>query len=336
MLKVAVLDDYAAMAPQLADWSRMRGAEFTFFERHLSEEEAVQSLAPFEVICTTRERMAFPRTLLGQLPALKLITVVGPVTNLDMQAAGELGVKVARAPMQPTRGAHPAVAGAATPELAWALALAASRSLTQEDRRMREGGWQRTLGVTLAGRTLGLLGLGRVGQRVARYGQAFGMNVIAWSANLTPETAAEHGAMRVEKDELMRESDVLSIHVILSERTRGLIGARELRLMKPTAILINTARGPIVDEAALIETLREGRIAAAGLDVFDVEPPPADHPLRRMDNVVLSPHLGYSTRDTLAAFYEASLATVEDYTAGRELRLDNAEALANRTRTAAD
>ena len=195
---------------------------------------------------------------------------------------------------------------------------------------MRAGLWQDRLGVVLSGRTLGLVGLGRIGKQVARYGQAFGMEVIAWSQSLTAETAAAEGATRVEKDELFARADVVSIHLILSERTRGLITARELALMRPTAFLINTSRGPIVVEADLIAALERGAIAGAGLDVFDAEPPPADHPFRAMDNVTLSPHLGYATRETLAAFYSGALEAVEAWLAGAPVRVTNPEALAGR------
>lgn len=326
MLKIAILDDYAEVALQSADWSVLDGkAEITVFDRHLSEDEAAVALRPFDVLCTVRERMSLPRSLFERLPNLKLVTIIGTsLPNLDLAAATEHGVIVSHSSV-----GNPAHANTvnATPELTWGLLIATVRHLSYEDRRMRDGGWQRTVGMILAGRTLGLLGLGRIGQRVAAYGHAFGMKVIAWSQNLTAEAAATVGAQRVEKDELFRLSNVLSIHVRLSERTRGLVTARELALMKPEAYLINTSRGPIVVEADLIAALRAGRIAGAGLDVFDVEPLPADHPFRTMDNVTLTPHLGYVTRETLRAFYGDTLEAVQAFANGAPIRVVNPPAL---------
>jgi phosphoglycerate dehydrogenase-like enzyme len=302
MPRVAILDDYAGLALGLADWSPVQiRSEVTVFDRHLSEAEAADALRPFDVICTVRERMALPRTLIERLPNLKLITIIGKsLPNLDMAAASERGVLVAHSNFASPR--YSAVRDA-TPELAWGLMIATVRNLAEEHRGMRDGGWQTTTGMTLSGKTLGLLGLGRIGRRMAEYANAFGMQVIAWSQNLTEEAATAVGARRVEKATLFEESDVVSIHMVLSERTRGLVAEPELALMKPQAYLINTSRGPIVDEAALIAALKNGRIAGAGLDVYDVEPPPADHPLRALPNVTLSPHLGYVTREILAAFY---------------------------------
>jgi phosphoglycerate dehydrogenase-like enzyme len=241
-----------------------------------------------------------------------------------MAAATEHGVIVAH-----SNFANPIYANIfnATPELTWALMIATVRHMGLEVRRMREGGWQSTMGTILAGRTLGLLGLGRIGKRMAAYARAFDMPVIAWSQNLTAETAAAVGARRVEKDELFRLADVVSIHVQLSERTRGLVTARELALMKPEAYLINTSRGPIVVEADLIAALRAGRIAGAGIDVFDLEPPAADHPFRTMDNVTVTPHLGYVTRETLTAFYIDTLEAVVAFANGTPIRIANPDAL---------
>jgi phosphoglycerate dehydrogenase-like enzyme len=326
MLKIAILDDYAHVAMQSADWSRLDGkAEITVFDRHLGEEEAARELAPFDVLCTVRERMALPRTLIERLANLKLITIVGMrLTNLDLDAATRRGVIVAHSG---ARLAGPVNIGAATPELAWGLLIATVRHLAAQDRRMRAGLWQNQVGTVLAGRTLGLLGLGRIGQRMAKYAKAFDMQVIAWSQNLTAEAAEAVGVRRVEKDALFREADVVSIHLVLSERTRGLVTARELGLMKPTSYLINTSRGPIVVEADLIAALRSGTIAGAGLDVFDQEPPPADHPFRSMDNVTLTPHLGYATAETLAAFYSDSLDAIVAFADGAPIRISNPEAL---------
>lgn len=328
MLKVAVLDDYANVALQSADWSVLKDkAQITVFDRHLSEEEAASLLAPFDVICTIRERMSLPRSLFARLPNLKLVTIIGmSLPNLDMRAASEHGVIVSH-----WNPANPLYRGIlnATPELTWGLMISTVRHSDLESRRMRAGGWQGTVGMILAGRTLGLLGLGRIGKRMATYGRAFDMNVIAWSQNLTDETAVAAGARRVEKDDLFRFADVLSIHVQLSDRTRGLVTARELALMKPEAYLINSSRGPIVVEADLIAALRTGRIAGAGIDVFDVEPPPADHPFRTMDNVTITPHIGYVTHETLAAFYTDTVEAVEAFADAAPIRVANPEALRN-------
>lgn len=328
MFKIAILDDYAEVALKLADWQVLKGkAEITVFDRHLSQDEAAAALQPFDVICTVRERMSMPRSLFERLPNLKMVTIVGmSLPNLDMAAATEHGVIVCH-----SNFANPLFANImnATPELTWGLLIATVRHMSLEDRRMRAGGWQSTVGMILAGRTLGLLGLGRIGKRMAAYGRAFGMEVIAWSQNLTDETAASVGARRVTKDDLFRLSDVLSIHVVLSERTRGLVTARELALMKPEAFLINTSRGPIVVEADLIDALKSGRIAGAGLDVFDIEPPPADHPFRSMDNVTIAPHLGYVTHETLRAFYSDTIDAVVAFAEGKPIRIANPDALSH-------
>ncbi|SON61955.1 Hydroxypyruvate reductase [Mycobacterium simulans] len=323
---MAILDDYAGAALDVADWSPVQTrSEVTAFDRHLSEDEAADALRTFDVVCTLRERMAFPRTLIERLPNLKLITIVGMnLRNLDMDAATGHGVLVAH-----SNFANPLFRSArdATAELAWGLMIATVRNLAEEHRRMRDGAWQASTGLTLSGKTLGLLGLGRVGKRMAEYAKVFGMNVIAWSQNLTAEVAEAAGARRVDKAELFAESDVVSIHVVLSERTRGLVAESELALMKPDAYLINTSRGPIVDEAALIAALRTGRIAGAGLDVFDIEPPPPDHPLRRLKNVTLSPHLGYVTREMLSACYSDTVEAVAAWLDGKPIRIANPEAL---------
>jgi len=324
--KVAILDDYAGAALAVADWSPVqKRAEITVFDRHLSEDEAVEVLRPFDVVCTLRERMAFPRTVIERLPNLKLITIVGrSLPNLDVDAASEHGILVAHSDF-----AHPRFRSLrdATPEFTWGLLIATVRNLAEEHRRMREGAWQTTVGMTLSGKTLGLIGLGRIGTRMAEYAKVFGMDVVAWSQNLTEEAAAAVGVRRVEKAALFTESDVVSVHVVLSERTRGLVGAAELALMKPQAYLINTSRGPIVDEGALIAALRAERIAGAGLDVFDTEPLPSDHPLRLLPNATLSPHLGYVTREMLGAFYSDTVEAVMAWLDGSPIRIANPEAL---------
>jgi phosphoglycerate dehydrogenase-like enzyme len=325
MPKVAVLDDYAGVALRVADWSPVQTrSEVTVFDRHLSEDAAAETLRPFDVVCTLRERMAFPRTLIERLPNLKLITIVGKsLPNLDLAAASEHGILVAHSDF-----AHPRFRSVrdATPELAWGLMIATVRNLAEEHRNMRDGGWQSTAGMTLSGKTLGLLGLGRVGQRMAEYATAFGMEVVAWSQNLTEEAAASVGARRVEKAALFEASDVVSIHLALSERTRSLVGEAELALMKPHAYLINTSRGPIVDEVALLAALESGRIAGAGLDVYDIEPLPSDHRLRLLPNVTLSPHLGYVTREMLGAFYSDTVESVAAWLDGTPIRIANPEA----------
>jgi phosphoglycerate dehydrogenase-like enzyme len=323
---VAILDDYAGVALQVTDWSSVQNrSQITVFDRHLSEDEAADALRPFDVVCTLRERMALPRTLIERLPNLKLITIVGrSLPNLDMAAASEHGILVAQSDF-----AHPRFSSVrdATPELTWGLMIATVRNLAEEHRNMRDGGWQRTAGMTLSGKTLGLLGLGRIGKRMAEYAKVFGMDIIAWSQNLTKEAAAAVGARRVEKAALFESSDVVSIHLVLSERTRGLVGESELALMQPHAYLINTSRGPIVDEAALIAALKAGRIGGAGLDVFDVEPLPRDHPLRLLPNVTLSPHLGYVTREMLGTFYADTVESVLAWLDGAPIRIANPEAL---------
>jgi phosphoglycerate dehydrogenase-like enzyme len=324
--RVAILDDYGGVVLDVADWSPVRErADVVVFDRHLSEEEAVEALQSFDVVCTLRERMAFPRTLIERLPNLKLITIVGrSLPNLDMAAASERRVLVAHSNL-----ANPRLRAVAngTPELAWGLMIATVRNLAEEHRRMREGGWQTTTGLILSGKTLGLLGLGKIGKRMAEYAQVFGMEVIAWSQNLTAEAAAAVGARRVEKEDLFRQADVVSIHLVLSERTRGLVTGVELALMKPTAYLINTSRGPIVNEAALIAALSSGQIAGAGLDVYDTEPLPPGHALRLLPKVTLSPHIGYVTRELLGVVYSDTVEAVAAWLDGKPIRIANLEAL---------
>ncbi|MFY2861313.1 D-2-hydroxyacid dehydrogenase family protein [Mycobacterium sp. THU-M104] len=326
MHRVAILDDYAGVALDVADWSPVQTrAQVTVFGHHLSETEAAAALRPFDVVCTMRERMAFPRSLFERLPNLRLVTIVGTsLPNLDMDAATECGVAIAHSDFADPRFRS---VRDATPELAWGLMIATVRHLAEEHRHMRGGGWQSTVGMTLWGKTLGLIGLGRTGRRMAGYAKAFGMDVIAWSHNLTEESAAVVGARRVDKATLFEDADVVSVHLVLSERTRGVVGGPELGAMKPHAYLINTSRGPIVDETALLAALESGRIAGAGLDVYDTEPLPADHPLRRLPNVTLSPHLGYATREMLGAFYADTVEAVVAWLDGAPIRIANPEAL---------
>ena len=312
---VAVLDDYHGVALEMADWSKLEGARITVFRDHVDDEAKVAArLRPFAVVCAMRERTPFPKSLLDRLPNLRCLVTTGTGNRaIDTAAATARGVVVCGTRNAPLR----------TTELNWALTLALSRHIVVEDRATRAGRWQVTIGDDLIHRTLGVVGLGRLGTRVAAIGKAFGMEVIAWSQNLTPELAEERGATYAAKDELFRRADVVSVNVVLSERTRGLIGAREIGLMKPTAYLVNTSRGPIVDEAALIAALERRSIAGAGLDVFDHEPLPRDHPLLKLDNVVLTPHLGYVTGDTYRVFYRDTVEDVAAYLAGKPARVIN-------------
>lgn len=310
MAAIALLDDYQSAALKLADWSRLqKDHKVVAFKERLPDLDAVaRALADFEIVGVMRERTPFPRSLFERLPKLRLLVTTGKRNAaIDLEAARAHGVTVCS-----TGGA-----GRATAELAIGLMIALARHLREEFHAMRPGGgWQTTLGMDLDGKTLGLLGLGTLGTKVGRIGAAMGMKPIAWSQNLTPEQARERGAERVEKDELFRRADVVSIHLILSERTRGLVGGRELALMKPTALLVNTARGPIVDEAALLAALKEKRIAGFGADTFNVEPLPPDHPLRAEPRALLTPHLGYVTEETYRDFYAGMVAAIEAWLAG--------------------
>lgn len=322
MIRIALLDDYQHVAFAMADWSAVRArAEIEAFDRNLSPDEAASVLAPFEIVCHVRERMPFPRALIDALPKLKLICVTGPGhRTLDLAAATARGIVVSNT-VGRSDGAH------ATPELALGLMLAATRHIALEDRRMRQGLWQGTVGTVLHGKTLGIVGLGRVGGRVATLARAFGMRIIAWSENLTDARAAECGAVRVAKDELFRMSDIVSIHLVLSERTRGIVGAREIALMKRTAFLVNTARGPIVDEAALIDALQRNAIAGAALDVYGDEPLPPDHRLRALDNAVLTPHLGYVSQEGYRAYYAETVENILAFLDGKPVQILNPEML---------
>lgn len=314
MVRVAILDDYQRVAGRMVDWAAtLPGAEVTSFADHVDGEDDVAArLADFDVVVAMRERTPFRRALLARLPRLRLLVTTGMRNAaIDLAAASELGITVSG-----TAGS-----GGSTAELTWALILALARHVPAEDASIRAGGWQRTVGTDLAGATLGVLGLGNLGHRVATIGLAFGMDVIAWSRNLTAEAAAAVGARRVEREELFRLSDVLTIHLVLSDRTRGLVGPAELALMKRTAYLVNTSRGPIVDEAALVEHLRAGRIAGAALDVFSVEPLPPGDPLRTLPNSVLTPHLGYVSERTYRTFYVEAAEDIAAFLAGRPVRV---------------
>ena len=314
MVQIAVLDDYQNVALKMADWSRLeREHKVTVFTEPFADvAAAAKALAPFEAIGIMRERTPFQRTLLEKLPNLKLLVTTGARNaSIDMATADERGIVVCGTPG----------GGMPTAELAFGLLLNLARNIPYEIGQMISGGWQTTLGVELAGRTLGLLGLGKLGQRMARFATAFDMKTIAWSQNLTAEKAKAGGAELVEKDDLFRRADFLSVHVVLSQRTRGLIGDRELHLMKPSACIINTSRGPIIHEAALIEALKAGRIAGAALDVYDQEPLPKDHPLRSCPRVLLTPHLGYVTQETYRAFYGGMVEAIEGWISGKPVRV---------------
>jgi phosphoglycerate dehydrogenase-like enzyme len=308
-VRIAVLDDYQNVALSLADWSALdERATATVFNDHLANSDAViERLQPFDIICVMRERTPMTRAIIERLPKLRLIASTGSRNaSIDVKAAEERGVQVV----------HTGYTSAPTIELTWALILASARNLIAENTSLRRGGWQQSVGDDMAGRTLGLLGLGNVGGAVAKIGNAFGMKVIAWSQNLTNERAAEVGAALVTKDELFQKADVLSIHLVLSDRTRGLVGAAELALMKPTARLINTSRGPIVVEADLVAALTDKTIAGAAIDVFDQEPLPLGHPFRSLPNLLATPHIGYVSRGLYARFYQDTVANIRRWLDG--------------------
>jgi len=287
--KIAVLDDYQNVALENADWSVLRDrADITVFQDHLADPDAViERLVPFEVVCVMRERTPLPRNVIERLPNLKLIASTGPGnTSIDMAAAGDHEIQVVHTGYR----SEPAI------EFTWALILASARHIVAESNSVRSGGWQQAVGTDLRGKTLGVLGVGRIGSQVAQIGTAFGMNLIAWSQNMTPQAANAAGAILVSKDELFEKSDILTIHLVLSSRTRGLVGIAELERMKPSARLINTSRGAIVVERALISVLRNKQIAGAAIDVFENEPLPPDHPFRTLDNLLATPHIGYVTQ----------------------------------------
>jgi len=311
MLRIAILDDYQNAALEMADSSSLAGhAMTTVFNDHLCDaNEIVTRLAPFDVVCVMRERTPLSREILARLPKLRMIASTGPRNpSIDLAAAAEHNIEVMHTRYDPS----------STIELTWALILASARNLIVETASVRSGGWQRTVGDGIRGKVLGVLGLGNIGREVARIGRAFGMDVIAWSEHLEPEKAQEHGARWVSKQELFRQADILTIHLVLSDRTRGLVRKDELGLMKPSARLVNTSRGPIVEEAALIDTLRERRIAGAAIDVFDVEPLPQDHALRHLDNVIATSHIGYVSRHLYRVFYQDTVTNIANWLQGKD------------------
>jgi phosphoglycerate dehydrogenase-like enzyme len=314
-VRCAVLDDYQNVALKMADWSQVTGdVDVTVFNERLGDEAAVaRALQGFGIVCLMRERTPFPRSLIEKLPDLKLIVTTG-LRNaaIDVAAAKARAITVCG-----TEGAKNHTA-----ELAVGLMIDLARHISEENARMKAGeAWQATVGSDLYEHTLGIIGLGSLGQRVAKVALAFGMNVVAWSQNLTPERCKEHGVTYATKADLFQQSDFISIHMVLSDRSRGLVGKTDLEMMKPSAYLINTSRGPIIDEAALIAALQNKTIAGAGLDVFDVEPLPRDHAFRKLPNVVLTPHLGYVTKDGYRAFYGGTVEAIRAFLDGKPIRV---------------
>ena len=315
VLRCAILDDYQNVALSSADWSKVGDdVEIKVFNAHLgSADKVVAALKDFAIICAMRERTAFPRAVIEALPELKLLITTGMRNaSIDLEAARARGVTVCGTP----------AFGNATAAIATGLMLDLARRISYENARLKAGAaWQTTIGLDLEGMTLALLGLGKLGSHMAQIGQTLRMRVIAWSQNLTPERCKEFGVEYVRRDDLFRRADFLSVHLQLSQRTRGLIGAQDFGLMKPSAYLINTSRGPIVEEAALIAALREKRIAGAGLDVFDIEPLPIEHPLRKLDNVVLTPHLGYVVEQNYRAFFAGTVDDIRAFLDGKPVRV---------------
>lgn len=316
-MRVAILDDYQAVALSCADWGRLRrDIEVAAFADHVADEDQlVARLAPFEIVCRMRERTPFPRSLLQRLPNLKLLCATGwrNEQTIDIAAAQAQGVTVSVT--------HSVTPPYGTVEIVWGMILSLMRGIHSEAASVQGGGWQRTLGLAVHGRALGVVGLGTLGTPIAKIGQAFGMRTLAWSPNLTQERAGRVGVESVSKMELFRQSDVVSVHMPLAERTRGLIGAADLALMKPTAYLINTSRAPIVDETALLESLQNNRIGGAGLDVFDTEPLPLNHPFRFLPNVLATPHIGYVTDDNYALFFKETVENILAFIAGKPRRV---------------
>lgn len=316
MTRIAILDDYTDMAKGCADWSILGDVIIDRVNTSLmqNQNERVAALKAYDVIIAMRERTAFPAEVLSQLDQLKLLVTTGMRnSSIDMVAARDKGIDVSGTKMIPY----------AAFEHNWALLMSLAKKIPAEHQNMRSGGWQSFTGEGLNGKTLSILGLGKLGAMTARVAKAFNMNVIAWSPNLTDERAAEHGVARVEKDDLFRKADFLSIHLVLSDVTRGLVGAHEFDLMKPSAYVVNTSRGPLIDEVALVAALRSRLIAGAGLDVYDVEPLPSDHPLRQLDNVVLTGHTGYVIQEMFELAYSQALENVLAWQDGAPLRVLN-------------
>jgi phosphoglycerate dehydrogenase-like enzyme len=315
--RVLVLDDYQDVSRQFGPWQQLSevvGGPFELDVRteHLTDDALAAALADADIVVAMRERTTFSREVLGNARALKLLVTTGMANaSIDLDACGELGVEV-----RGTTGLR-----TSTAELTWGLILALARHICAEDRDVRAGGWQRTLGLELAGARLGVVGLGKLGGEVARIGLAFNMDVVAWSQNLQPEHATELGVRAITKNELFATADIVTLHLKLSDRTRGVVGADELSAMRPTAYLINTSRGPLIDEDALIDALRTGSIAGAGLDVFDIEPLPAQHPLRTLPNTVVTPHVGYVTTGTYERWWPQVVENIKSWADGEAVRV---------------
>ncbi len=315
-VRIAVLDDYMGVAPELADWASLAPrAEVQFFHEPIVRDDLTATLGPFDAICLLRERTDFPADVLKKLPNLKAIAATGKSNRtLDGDAATRLGIVV----MMTESSGNGAFA---TVELAWGLILGLMRHIPAESAAMRDGGWQRHLGSALYGRTIGLVGLGRLGSRMALVAQAFGMDVIAWSPNLTEARAAAAGARAVTKEEVFRQANIVSLHLVLGPSTRGIVGQAELSWMKSDALLINTSRGPLIDQTSLLQALHAGQIGGVGIDVFDHEPLPADAIIRAAPNALLTPHLGYCVRETLEAFYQQTVENLLAWLNGKPIRL---------------
>jgi phosphoglycerate dehydrogenase-like enzyme len=314
MKRIVLLDDYQGVALDYGGWDRVPDDwQLVALEGHIDDaDELVEALAGAEVVVAMRERTAFPAAILDRLTDLKLLVTTGMANvAIDIAAAKRNGVVVCGT----------GIKGSPTAELAWGLIIGLLRKIPHEDANMRAGGWQTTIGGDLEGSTLGLVGLGRLGKRMVPVAQAFGMDVLAWSQNLDPDEARALGVEPVEKDDLFERADIVSVHYKLSERSRGIVGAGELALMKQSAYLVNTSRGPLVDTDALLDALRRGTIAGAGIDVYDTEPLPADHPLRIAPNAIVTPHLGYVTEDTYATFFSDAVDDVLAWLDGEPVRV---------------
>lgn len=306
---IAILDDYQHIALAMADWSALASvASITVFTDHLSDTAAlIQRLLPFDIVCVMRERTPLTKEIFSALPDLKLVVSTGTRNaSIDLPAAAAAGVVVKNT------GYH----WSGAPELTWALLMAIARKIPQENANVIAGKWQTTVGTDLSGKTIGLVGLGNIGQKIAAYAKAFNMKVMAWSPNLTHEKAQESGAELVAKEALFSQADFVSIHMVLSERSKNIVDAKELSLMKPSAYLINTSRGPLVNEEALVTVLEQQTIAGAALDVFDIEPLPVQHPYRVLKNVLATPHIGYGTEDTYRIFFGDMVKAIEEWIAG--------------------
>jgi phosphoglycerate dehydrogenase-like enzyme len=309
-IKIAVLDDYQRVSGKFADWSVLKNdADVTVFDKHEANEALLaEQLFPFNIICVMRERTPMTRVLMSKLSNLKLIVSTGRRNaSIDIHAAEEFGIMVK----------NTGYVNSGAPEFTWALLMAIARNIPQESGQVRSGHWQTTIGTDLKGKTIGILGLGNIGSKIAGYALAFEMKVLAWSPNLTKEKAEAAGAVLVSKNTLFSNSDFLSIHLVLSNQSKGIIRKEDLSLMKPTAYLINTSRGPLIIEEDLIQILKERKIRGAALDVFDTEPLPPKHPFRTLDNVLATPHIGYVTEDTYKVFYEDTIQTIQDWIRSR-------------------